>query len=266
MARERRSRTGGSARARGRRRTQSRRCDLDGVAPPGLRGRVGRDAASEALDRGSRGGAPHVIVLDVMLPDMDGFEVAQAAVGRTTPTCRSCSSALATPPRTRSRGLTIGGDDYVTKPFSLEELIARLRNILRRTGSDSASSRPPASSPISSSTTTRSRSPGPARPIELTGDRVPAAALPDAQRPPRAHSKAQLLDHVWELRLRRRRAACSRPTSATCARRSTRTDRRCCTPFAVSVTRCGFPGSEPLSLRARLLIGLRRTGRGRAWP
>jgi two-component system OmpR family response regulator len=76
---------------------------------------------------------PHLIVLDVMLPDMDGFEVAQrlGAERRRVPiiflTARDATAD-------KVRGLTVGGDDYVTKPFSLEELVARIRSILRRAG------------------------------------------------------------------------------------------------------------------------------------
>ena len=61
------------------------------------------------------------------------------------------------------RGLTIGGDDYVTKPFSLEELIARIRTVLRRTGAGRRPTRAGSSSRTSSSTTTRARSRAPAR-------------------------------------------------------------------------------------------------------
>ena len=76
---------------------------------------------------------PHIIVLDVMLPDMEGFDVAQrlgaqrARVPILFLTARDDTAD-------KIRGLSIGGDDYVTKPFSLEELIARIRTILRRTG------------------------------------------------------------------------------------------------------------------------------------
>jgi two-component system OmpR family response regulator len=76
---------------------------------------------------------PDLIVLDVMLPDMDGFEVArrlgaqQARVPIIFLTARDATED-------KIRGLTIGGDDYVTKPFSLEELVARVRTILRRAG------------------------------------------------------------------------------------------------------------------------------------
>ncbi len=76
---------------------------------------------------------PHLIVLDVMLPDMEGFEVAdrlgaqRAGVPIIFLTARDATED-------KVRGLTGGGDDYMTKPFSLEELIARIRTILRRTG------------------------------------------------------------------------------------------------------------------------------------
>jgi len=74
-----------------------------------------------------------VIVLDVMLPDIDGFEVARRLSTEHPPVPILFLSALDNTDD-KVRGLTIGGYDYVTKPFSLEELIARLRNILRRPG------------------------------------------------------------------------------------------------------------------------------------
>lgn len=73
-----------------------------------------------------------VVLLDVMLPDLDGNEVCRRlrALGVETPivflTARGATEDKVT-------GLTAGGDDYVTKPFSLEELVARIRAILRRT-------------------------------------------------------------------------------------------------------------------------------------
>jgi two-component system OmpR family response regulator len=75
---------------------------------------------------------PDLIVLDVMLPDWDGFEVTKRLAGqreRVPILFLTARDATAD----RVRGLTLGGDDYVTKPFSLEELIARIRSILRRT-------------------------------------------------------------------------------------------------------------------------------------
>jgi two-component system, OmpR family, response regulator len=87
---------------------------------------TGKDALRQAdADR------PDLIVLDVMLPDMDGFEVCRRlrAMGNEVPviflTARDTSSDTVT-------GLAIGGDDYVTKPFSVEALVARVRAVLRR--------------------------------------------------------------------------------------------------------------------------------------
>lgn len=75
---------------------------------------------------------PDLVVLDVMLPDMDGFTVTRRMRerGQQVPvlflTARDDTSDKVT-------GLTVGGDDYVTKPFSLEEVVARIRAVLRRT-------------------------------------------------------------------------------------------------------------------------------------
>lgn len=77
---------------------------------------------------------PDLIVLDVMLPDLDGFEVCRRLRndGIRTPvlflTARDTTED-------KVRGLTMGGDDYLAKPFSLEELVARITAVLRRTGS-----------------------------------------------------------------------------------------------------------------------------------
>ncbi len=76
---------------------------------------------------------PDLIVLDVMLPDLDGFEVCRRlrAGGSQAPvlflTARDATED-------KVRGLSLGGDDYLVKPFSLEELLARARAILRRAG------------------------------------------------------------------------------------------------------------------------------------
>jgi two-component system OmpR family response regulator len=76
---------------------------------------------------------PQLILLDVMLPDMDGFEVARRlGAGRARVPIIFLTARDATADKVH--GLTVGGDDYVTKPFSLEELVARIRTILRRAG------------------------------------------------------------------------------------------------------------------------------------
>ena len=96
---------------------------------------AGFEVSTAADGNGALRGAeaePDLIVLDVMLPDMDGFTVARRLRERdvTTPilflTARDDMAD-------KIQGLTVGGDDYVTKPFGLEEVIARIRAILRRT-------------------------------------------------------------------------------------------------------------------------------------
>jgi two-component system, OmpR family, response regulator len=83
---------------------------------------------------------PDVVLLDVMLPDLDGFEIMRRLRndGEKVPvlflTARDAVDD-------KVRGLTLGGDDYVTKPFSLEEVVARIQVILRRQGVASTSSK-----------------------------------------------------------------------------------------------------------------------------
>ena len=76
---------------------------------------------------------PDAVVLDVMLPDLDGFEVLRRLRGH-SPDVPVLFLTARDAVEDRIAGLTAGGDDYVTKPFSLEEVVARLRALLRRAG------------------------------------------------------------------------------------------------------------------------------------
>src|SRR5499425_2749151 len=91
---------------------------------------VGADAVQAAQRH-----RPDLIVLDVMLPDMDGFDVLRRLRGGGTRTPVVFLTARDST-EDKIRGLTLGGDDYVTKPFSLEEVIARIRAVLWRTRGD----------------------------------------------------------------------------------------------------------------------------------
>jgi two-component system OmpR family response regulator len=137
---------------------------------------------------------PELIVLDVMLPDLDGFDVQRKLVdrGRRVPvlflTARDATED-------KVRGLTIGGDDYVTKPFSLEELVARIRAILRR-------SRGPAPAPERLRFADLEMDEE-SHEVWRQGDVVDLTATEYnllrflLSNPRRVLSKSQILDHVW---------------------------------------------------------------------
>ena len=139
---------------------------------------------------------PALIVLDVGLPDMDGFELVQRllADGIKAPviflTARDATEE-------KVRGLTVGGDDYVTKPFSLEELVARVRVVLRRqdpSGTRGSSTLVLADLELDDESYQVTRG---GRPVELTRTefRLLRYLLVNAGR---VLTRAQILDHVWE--------------------------------------------------------------------
>ncbi|MFF0445967.1 response regulator transcription factor [Streptomyces sp. NPDC004609] len=151
---------------------------------------TGQEALTEARRR-----RPDAVVLDVMLPDMDGFEVlrrlrADAPVPVLFLTARDATDD-------KIRGLTIGGDDYITKPFSLGEVIARIHAVLRRhheSGAAPAARLAFADLELDQETYEVWRS----------GERI---ALSPTEfkllryfmaNPGRVLSKAQILDHVWD--------------------------------------------------------------------
>jgi two-component system OmpR family response regulator len=137
---------------------------------------------------------PHLMVLDVMLPDMEGFEVAsrlgaqRAGVPIIFLTARDATED-------KLRGLSGGGDDYMTKPFSLEELVARIRTILRRTGQASAESGRLVFEDLELDEESREVSRAGA-PIELTATEYRLLRYLMLN-PRRVMTRAQLLDHVW---------------------------------------------------------------------
>jgi two-component system, OmpR family, response regulator len=134
-----------------------------------------------------------LVVLDVMLPDTDGFDVVRRLRrdGRHVPviflTARDTQADKVT-------GLTLGGDDYMTKPFGLEELAARIRTVLRRT-------RPAASGPVLTYADVELDQES--YEVRRSGHRI--ELTPTEFRllrylmlnPERVLTRAQLLDHVW---------------------------------------------------------------------
>ncbi len=139
---------------------------------------------------------PDVVVLDVMLPDIDGLQVLKRlrADGQDTPVLfLTAKDAL----DDRIAGLTAGGDDYVTKPFSLEELVARLRGLIRRSSIVVADSNDPllrVGDLVLDEESYEVRRDG--RLIELTATEFELLRFL-MRNPRRVMSKAQILDRVW---------------------------------------------------------------------
>ncbi|HEX8629805.1 MAG TPA: response regulator transcription factor, partial [Catenuloplanes sp.] len=86
-----------------------------------------------AAVRAAREFRPDAVILDIMLPDMDGLDVMRRLRGE-SPQVPVLFLTARDAVEDRIAGLTAGGDDYVTKPFSLEEVVARLRGLMRRAG------------------------------------------------------------------------------------------------------------------------------------
>jgi len=138
---------------------------------------------------------PHLMVLDVMLPDIEGFEVAnrlgaqRAGVPIIFLTARDSTED-------KVRGLSGGGDDYMTKPFSLEELVARIRTILRRTGHAAAESGLLQFADLELDEESHEVRRG-GELIELTATEFRLLRYLMLN-PRRVLTRAQLLDHVWD--------------------------------------------------------------------
>lgn len=150
----------------------------------------GREALSEVTNF-----RPHLVVLDVMLPDLDGFEVARRLrqEARRVPILFLTAKDAT---EDKIRGLTLGGDDYVTKPFSLEELLARIRAVLRRSVDAGESSTRLSFADLELDEETREVFRN-STSIELTPTEFKLLRYL-MMNPRRVLSKAQILDYVWE--------------------------------------------------------------------
>jgi two-component system OmpR family response regulator len=153
---------------------------------------AGEGATAVAM---ARDFAPDLVVLDVMLPDLDGFEV-QARIrssGRSVPVLFLTARDAV---EDRVRGLTLGADDYLTKPFSLAELVARVHAVLRRTSGSAVDSHRLSFADLVLDEDTREVRRGDRR-IDLSPTEFMLLRYL-LLNPRRVLSKAQILDHVWE--------------------------------------------------------------------
>jgi len=145
--------------------------------------------------RTARDFQPDAILLDIMLPDFDGIEVLRRVRSILPHVCVLFLTARDSV-QDRVSGITAGGDDYVTKPFSLEEVIARLRGLLRRAGMTRASS----GTELTVADLTMDED---AREVRRDGDLIELTATEFEllrfmmRNPRRVLSKAQILDRVW---------------------------------------------------------------------
>ena len=137
---------------------------------------------------------PDLIILDVMLPDMNGFSVTKRlrTAGYTAPIIFLTAKDDT---EDKVEGLNVGGDDYVTKPFSLDEIIARINAVLRRTIQEDEESMLEIG-PISLDQDTHEVTvSGTAVELSPTEFKLLRYLMQNANR---VLSKAQILDHVWE--------------------------------------------------------------------
>jgi two-component system, OmpR family, response regulator len=138
---------------------------------------------------------PDAVVLDVMLPDFSGLEVLRRVRSELPNVCVLFLTARDAV-EDRIAGITAGGDDYVTKPFSLEEVLARLRGLLRRAGV----ARARAGTELTVADLTMDED---AREVRRAGEPIDLTATEFEllrflmRNPRRVLSKAQILDRVW---------------------------------------------------------------------
>ncbi|MCK9893947.1 response regulator transcription factor [Frankia sp. AgB32] len=137
---------------------------------------------------------PDLLVLDVMLPDIDGFTVCERLrrAGHTVPTLFLTARDST---EEKVRGLTLGGDDYLTKPFAVSEFVARIWAILRRAGMAGQDTPPLRLADLELDPLSREVRRG-GQPVELTATeyRLLHYLLVNARA---VLTRGQLLDHVW---------------------------------------------------------------------
>jgi two-component system OmpR family response regulator len=156
---------------------------------------VSTAASGNEAVKAAREVRPDAIVLDMMLPDFDGLEVMRR-VRSEDPDVPVIFLTAKDAVSDRINGLTAGGDDYVTKPFSLEEVIARLRALLRRSGA--ATGRSESLLVVGDLTLDED-----SHEVSRAGDPVQLTATEFEllrylmRNPRRVLSKAQILDRVW---------------------------------------------------------------------
>jgi two-component system, OmpR family, response regulator len=153
---------------------------------------AGDGAAALEAARSQR---PDVVVLDVMLPDMSGLDVLRK-LRQETPQLPVLLLTAKDALEDRIAGLTAGGDDYVTKPFSLEEVVLRLRALLRRTGvttEDSGAQLVVGDLVLNEDSHEVTRA---GEPISLTSTEFELLRFM-MRNSKRVLSKAQILDRVW---------------------------------------------------------------------
>lgn len=137
---------------------------------------------------------PDAVVLDMMLPDMDGLAVL-GRLRRELPDVPVLFLTAKDAVEDRIAGLTAGGDDYVTKPFSLEEVVARLRGLIRRSGADRRSDSTLVVGDLTLDEDSHEVTRG-GEHIHLTATEFELLRFL-MRNPRRVLSKAQILDRVW---------------------------------------------------------------------
>jgi two-component system, OmpR family, response regulator len=137
---------------------------------------------------------PDLILLDVMMPDGDGFEVVRRmrSIGLDVPVIFLTAREEV---QMRINGFALGADDYVTKPFSLDEVLARIRAVLKRTGQNAPPSRLRVADLELDEDLHEVRRGGTLVPLTPTEYRLLRFLMVNAGR---VVSKGQILDHVWE--------------------------------------------------------------------